>query len=191
MSRATSSASMTRRPAPWLRKTRQKADLPDAMEPVTPTTRTFLNSLKAAVVMQKVSRNGFENKPMSAAMRDRDAAAGMRNEVPPTNKLCTIHQQRCLFFLRLHNPSISTAIPSTARSVTHTHPACCKTLQQRRRVGSSFALCSFIIISPRSEQDKTIYPELKIVLLHFLSYLPAFRITIFFIQSLGSWNRLS
>ena len=153
MSRATSSASMTRRPAPWLRKTRQKADLPDAMEPVTPTTRTFLNSLKAAVVMQKVSRNGFENKPMSAAMRDRDAAAGMRNEVPPTNKLCTIHQQRCFFFLRLHNSSISTAIPSTARSVTHTHPACCKTLQQRRRVGSSFALCPFIISPLRARQD--------------------------------------
>ena len=51
----------------WRRRWRQKEDLPEAIDPVTPMTLTFLNALNAAAARKKVTKKGFANEDMSDA----------------------------------------------------------------------------------------------------------------------------
>lgn len=41
--------------------------MPEAIEPVTPMTLTFLNALNAAAASKKVTKNGLANEEMSDA----------------------------------------------------------------------------------------------------------------------------
>ncbi len=51
----------------WIRRWRQKEDLPEAIDPVTPMTLMFLNALNAAAARKKVTKKGFANEEMRDA----------------------------------------------------------------------------------------------------------------------------